>query len=143
MDQERVVLVQFPTLDKEYAFRTTRDDLQSGDCVVVEDHRGLSLAFVTRYAEALATQWVVDRVNLAAHRARQTSQARYQAVVAERIARRIRQRLSRLPDRLLAESAAGRDPELAENLAAFRRALAETADPAADAATSDLPEMPF
>lgn len=69
---ENIVLVEFPTSYKEYAFRNDIEGIEVGDKVVVDTAGGIVVAEVTKVdvVSNKASKYVVQKIDTAAHEKR-------------------------------------------------------------------------
>lgn len=69
---ENIVLVEFPTSYKEYAFRNDIEGIKAGDKVVVDTANGFVVADVTGVdvASNKASKYVVQKIDTEAHEKR-------------------------------------------------------------------------
>lgn len=80
----RYAVVEYLTHNiKQYEFKTDIEDLQEGDVVVVDSALGLGLASFIEYREAPkykgdGWKWIIQRVDLTAHKARIAAEQRMQ-----------------------------------------------------------------
>ncbi|MGD2330696.1 hypothetical protein [Bacillus amyloliquefaciens] len=69
---ENIILVEFPTSYKEYAFRNDIEGIEVGDKVVVDTSNGFVVAEVTKVdvVSNKASKYVVQKIDIEAHEKR-------------------------------------------------------------------------
>lgn len=111
--KKTIAVVQYPSGYKNYDFLNHVEDLEVGDTVITDSSNGLSIAKVVSFKESSTTanKWIVQKVNLTAHRERVAKQTKVNA-----LRKKMEQRRKEIQDIQIYAMLAKSDPTMNELL---------------------------